>query len=140
VLFRVALSTPFDRPIKPGYDMTEKMVTVAVFVSPHEAGMAKGELEAYGIPAYVADEFAIGANPLLSNALGGIKVKVPVGFVEEARKVLSVESTFEAGDDANAGQSDNPQKMMAKSFVWLYLITGAAATAFVVYISMKLHE
>ena len=118
--------------------MTEKLVTVAVFVSPHEAGMAKGELEAYGIPAYVADEFAIGANPLLSNALGGIKVQVPAPFVEEARKVLCEESPRVATDDVNAEQSDNRHKLMAKSFVWLYLFAGAAMTAFVVYISMKL--
>ena len=120
--------------------MTDKLVTVAVFVSPHEAGMAKGELEAYGIPAYVADEFAIGANPLLSNALGGIKVQVPARFVEEARKVLSVESPCAATDEVNAGHPDNPHKLMAKSFVWLYLFVGAAMTAFVVYISLKLHE
>ena len=119
--------------------MTEKLVTVAVFVSPHEAGLAKGELEAYGIPAYVADEFAIGANPLLSNALGGIKVQVPGSFVEKARKVLSVESPFEAGDEGNAEQLDNPQKMMAKSFVLMYLIAGTAATAILVYISLKSH-
>ena len=39
--------------------MTEKLVTVAVFMSPYEAGMAKAELEAYDIPAFVADEFAV---------------------------------------------------------------------------------
>ncbi len=118
--------------------MTEKLVTVAIFVSPHEAGMAKGELEAYGIPAYVADEFAIGANPLLSNALGGIKVQVSANLVEEAYKVLSVESPLETTDEGNAEQSDNPQKLMAKSFVWLYLIVGGAMTALLVYICMKL--
>jgi hypothetical protein len=117
--------------------MTEQMVTVAVFVSPHEAGMAKGELEAYGIPARVADEFAIGANPLLSNALGGIKVQVPARLVEEARKVLS-EGSSPGGTDEVAEGTDNPQKMMAKSFVWLYLIIGAGTTAFLVYVCMKL--
>ena len=113
--------------------MTEKLVTVAVFVSPHEAGMAKGELEAYGIPAFVADEFAIGANPLLSNALGGIKVQVPARFVAEARQVLPVETSREAADEVIA----NPRKLMAMSFVWLYLIAGGAMTAFLVYMCMR---
>jgi ascorbate-specific PTS system EIIC-type component UlaA len=115
--------------------MTERLVTVAVFVSPHEAGMAKGELEACGIPAFVADEFAIGANPLYSNALGGIKVQVPAQFVEEARQILSLEPPLEAADELKA--SDNPHKLMAKSFVWLYLIVGAAMTAVLVYIFLK---
>ena len=118
--------------------MTEELVTIAVYVSPHEAGMAKGELEAYGIPAFVADEFAIGANPLLSNALGGIKVQVPAKFVEEARQILSAEAPPGAADDVNAGHPDNPRKEMAKSFVWLYLIAGSAMTAFLVYICLKL--
>jgi hypothetical protein len=118
--------------------MDEKLVTVAVFLSPHEAGMAKGELEAYGIPAFAADEFAIGANLLLSNALGGIKVQVPANYVDEARKILYVESSLEATDEVNAEHSDNPQKLTAKSFVLLYLIVGGAITALLVYICMKL--
>src|SRR5512140_1473298 len=101
--------------------MTEKLVTVGVYVSPHEAGLAKGELEAYGIPAFVADEFAIGANPLLSNALGGIKVQVPAGYLEEARKVLAAEALREIADAGDTGEPDNPRKETARTFVWLYL-------------------
>jgi len=118
--------------------MTIKLITVAIFGSPYEAGMARSELEAYGIPAFVADEYAIGANPFYSNALGGIKVQVPPEFVEEARKILCAEKPLEASDEVTVEQSDNPHRLMAKSFVWLYIFVGAAMTAFLVYIFTKL--
>lgn len=112
--------------------MEEKLVTVAVFRVPYEAGMAKGKLEAYDIPAFVADEFTIGANPFYSNALGGIKLQVPASYAEEAHQILSEELS------AIEGQN-NDHRTVAKSFVWLYLLMSAAAgTAFVVYFFMKL--
>src|SRR6185369_15044667 len=100
-------------------DMTEELITVATFVSPFEAGMAKSELEAYSIPAFIADEFAIGVNPFYSNALGGIKVQVPAKFAEEARQILPAEKSLDAADEVKAEHSA-PRRLMVKSFVWLY--------------------
>jgi hypothetical protein len=118
--------------------MTEKLVTVAVFGAPYEAGMAKSELEACGVPAFVADEFTIGANPLYSNALGGIKVQVPASYAEEAREILSGKPSSEVEKEEVTGSEKNPHKLMAKSFVWLYLLIAAAMTAVAVYACMKL--
>lgn len=117
--------------------MTEKLVTVAVFGAPYEAGMAKSELEACGVPAFVADEFTIGANPFYSNALGGIKVQVPASYAEEARQILSDKPSSEVEKEEVTGLEKNPHKL-AKSFVWLYLLIAAAMTAVAVYACMKL--
>lgn len=99
----------------------EQMITVAVYGSPFEAGMAREELEAYGIPVYVADEFTIGANHFYSNALGGVKVNVPASHADEARQILSIEVPS-AENDASPSDTENPHKEVAKSFVWLYLM------------------
>lgn len=118
--------------------MTKTLVTVAVYGSPYEAGMAKSELEACGVPAFVADEFTISANPLYSNALGGIKIQVPASYAEEAREILSAKPQAEVEKEEMTSPAENSHKLMAKSFVWLYLLLAAAMTAVAVYACMKL--
>lgn len=117
--------------------MDEKLVTIAVFGVPYEAEMAKGDLEACGIPAFVMDQFTIGANPLYSNALGGIKLQVPASYAGEAHKIITAQASSE--DSQNGEESEiNYKKIVAKSFVWLYLAMAAAGTAFAVYLFAKL--
>lgn len=118
--------------------MDEKLVTVAVFGSPYEAGMAKSELEACGIPAFIADEFAIGVNPLYSNALGGIKLQVPASYAEEAHQIVSAQAPLEEKKPSDKEPVSNHKIAIAKSFVWLYLAMAAAGTAFVVYLFAKI--
>jgi len=118
--------------------MSEKLVTVAVYGSPYEAGMAKSELEACGVPVFVADEFTISANPLYSNALGGIKVQVPASYAEEAHRIISAQVPSEEEKHTDTEPLNNDKRKIAKSFVWLYLAMAAAGTAFVVYLFSKL--
>ena len=118
--------------------MKERVLTVAVFQSPYEAGMAKGELEAYGIPSFVLDEFTIGANPLYSNALGGIKLQVTASFAEEAQRIISAQVPYE-GEIAPVSETENnPKKIIAKTFVWFYLAMAAGGLFFLVYLFSKL--
>jgi hypothetical protein len=117
--------------------MDERLVTIAVYGAPYEAEMAKGDLEACGIPAFVMDQFAIGANPLYSNALGGIKLQVPASYAEEAQKIITAQATSEDSQNDEEPKT-NYKQTVAKSFVWLYLAMAAAVTAFVVYLFSKL--
>lgn len=116
--------------------MTEQMVTIAVYGSPYEAGMAKSELESFGIPVFVADEFTIGAYNLYSNALGGVKVNVPASYVEEARQILSAEVPIEENQELSAEDKVDTHKEMAKSFVWLYFGLAAISLATLIYVMM----
>lgn len=118
--------------------MDEELVTVAVFGSPFEAGMAKSELEACGIPAFIADEFTIGANPLYSNALGGIKLQVPATYAEEAHQIVSAQAPLVEEKQSDKEPASNHKRAIAKSFVWLYLAMATAGTAFAVYLFAKL--
>ncbi len=64
------------------------MKTVAHFREPYLAHVAKGKLEAEGIPAVVADEHLVQINWTLSQAIGGVKVQVPEEAVEISREIL----------------------------------------------------
>lgn len=65
------------------------LVTISRFSFPHEAHIAKAKLESAGIPTFLADEQTIGMDWFNSNALGGVKLKVPESFVIEAEEMLS---------------------------------------------------
>ncbi|MDR2875814.1 MAG: DUF2007 domain-containing protein [Methylobacillus sp.] len=64
-------------------------ITIASFSFPHEAHIAQASLEAEGIPAFIADEHTINMQWLFSNALGGVRVRVPREFAEKAREILA---------------------------------------------------
>lgn len=63
-------------------------MTVASYTDAVQAHLARGRLDAEGIPATVAHEHHIWANWMLSNALGGVKVQVPFSFRERAKDIL----------------------------------------------------
>ena len=47
------------------------------------------KLEAEGIQAFVADEHLVGVHPLTSDAIGGVKLRVPAEDAERARSIVS---------------------------------------------------
>jgi hypothetical protein len=69
--------------------MAERLITVATFSQPTEAHILKGRLEAEGIPCFLGDEHIISAQPLYSVAVGGVKLQVTEGDVEEALEMLA---------------------------------------------------
>ncbi|ACD96144.1 DUF2007 domain-containing protein [Trichlorobacter lovleyi] len=105
-------------------DVAEPMVTVAVYGTPYEAGLAKSELEFYDIPVFLADEYTIGINSLYANALGGIKVNVPESCAEYACRILRQELLPEEEELMNDFESST--QPFPKSLAWLYLLLGAS--------------
>lgn len=65
-----------------------KWIAVASFSQPVEAHLARTKLESEGIPCVVGDENLVRVDWLLSNAVGGVKLMVPVGELERARAAL----------------------------------------------------
>jgi len=65
------------------------LITVATFSFPHEAQIAKAKLDSEGIPAFIIDEHTINAQWLYSNALGGVKLQVPLQYSETAKEVVA---------------------------------------------------
>lgn len=66
-----------------------ELITIATYSFPHEAHVAKANLDAAGIPAFIADEHTINMQWLYSNALGGVRLMVPAQYAEMAQEVLS---------------------------------------------------
>jgi hypothetical protein len=80
--------------------MPDELVTVESYQSLNEANIAKSELAAFGIEAYLKDENAIRLDWLWSNAFGGVKLQVPEEQAAEARELLQAEPA--AGDEQEA--------------------------------------
>jgi len=75
------------------------MKTVARVLWIHEADLIKSKLELHGIQAFIPDEGMATANPLLGNAIGGIRVQVGDGDYELAREIIGEkDEPVEQGD------------------------------------------
>jgi rubredoxin len=68
--------------------MTGKWITVATYSQPVQAHLARTQLESEGIRCVVGDEHLVRVDWLLSNAIGGVKLKVHSTDAEHAREVL----------------------------------------------------
>ncbi|MBJ7882291.1 DUF2007 domain-containing protein [Gelidibacter salicanalis] len=76
--------------------------TVAVFQYSSEAQIIKGRLESDGIEVFLADNLTIDTDPLVSNAIGGVKLKVRSTQVVEAKQILDSIQPYAMDDDGNA--------------------------------------
>ena len=56
--------------------MNEKFYTIAAFDYPADVQILKGKLESEGIPVFLKDEYTLNSDPMISNAIGGVKVQV----------------------------------------------------------------
>lgn len=63
-----------------------------------EAYIYKGKLESEDIEVFIQDNFTIEANPLLSTAVGGVKLFVKHDQYDRAIKILSEISAFSLDD------------------------------------------
>ncbi len=68
--------------------MSDTFTTIAVFQYAAEAQVIKQKLISEGISVFLADEHTINTDPLVSNAIGGVKLQVPTNKVLLARKVV----------------------------------------------------
>lgn len=81
--------------------MENELVTIATTFDILEAEFLKGQLEAEGFEVYTADDNLIGANFLLANAVGGIKLKVPTEDAEDAMILVEQLRNAEIIEDEN---------------------------------------
>jgi DNA-directed RNA polymerase subunit RPC12/RpoP len=69
--------------------MEEAFVIVAVFQYSQDAQVLRGKLAAEGVPAFLEDEFTVDVDPFVSNAIGGVKLKVASHHKEYARMLIA---------------------------------------------------
>lgn len=66
-----------------------KFKQIASYQYPAEAQLFKGKLESEGIEVFIQNENTIGSDPLLSNAIGGVKLLVKNEDVVRAKYILN---------------------------------------------------
>ena len=74
--------------------MPKTFATIARYQYSTEAQIIKGRLEAEGIKVFLSDNITIDTDPLVSNAIGGVKLKVLSEDVIKAKHVLSVINSY----------------------------------------------
>lgn len=79
--------------------MQDTFVTIARFQYSSEAQIIKGRLEADGIDVFLRDNITIDTDPLVSNAIGGVKLKVLAKDEKEARAILKSIKMYSLDDD-----------------------------------------
>lgn len=78
--------------------MKEKFTKIAVFQYSSEAQIIKSRLEAEGVEVFLFDQFTVDTDPLVSNAIGGIKLKVWTEDEDKAKKILQSISDYSLDD------------------------------------------
>lgn len=63
-------------------------VTLKTFDNYFSANIILSRLQQAGIPCYLRDEYTVTIDPILSNAIGGIKLTVNLDDVPDASKLL----------------------------------------------------
>ncbi len=81
--------------------MSETFVTIARYQYSSEAQIVKGRLEADGIDVFLKDNITIDTDPLVSNAIGGIKLKVRSEDEKEAKAILKSIKAYAVDDNGN---------------------------------------
>ncbi|MFC5682304.1 putative signal transducing protein [Flavobacterium sp. MAHUQ-51] len=78
--------------------MEEIFEQVGIYQYSSEAIIFKGKLESEGITVYMKDNYTIDANPLYSNAVGGVKLLVSKKDYTKAMEIISQISEYSLDD------------------------------------------
>lgn len=83
--------------------MGDRFVTIAAFSQSIDAHVLKTRLEDEGIECFLADEHLVSINWLLSDAVGGVRLKVWKEDAERALEIIESESVVEGGGEGDDG-------------------------------------
>lgn len=82
--------------------MSNTFKVIAKFQYSTEAQIIKGRLESEGIPVFLSDNFTIDTDPLVSNAIGGVKLKVYTEDALKAQHILDTIEKYSVDDEGNS--------------------------------------
>ena len=82
--------------------MAEKFFTVASFEFPADVQILKGRLESEGIAVFLRDENTLNSDPIISNAIGGVKLQVYTEDKDKAMAIYDEIRAYAVGDDGRA--------------------------------------
>ncbi len=73
--------------------MKDTFYTLASFEYAADVQIVKGKLESEGIPVFLRDENTLNTDPLISNAIGGVKLQV---YSEDRERALEIYNEIRA--------------------------------------------
>jgi len=94
----------------------KKFYTIASFEYPADVQILKGKLESEGIPVFLRDENTLNSDPLISSAIGGVKLEV---FSEDKERALAIYDEIRAyalDDDDNPITCPNCKAKKSEAF------------------------
>ncbi len=115
--------------------MESTFTKIGSFVYSSEAVIIKGRLEAEGIEVHMADNHTIDTDPLVSNAIGGVKLFVKREQAEKAQEIMAAISRYsvnEKGEQITCPQCGNNEVELGStirdikslfSFLFGFLVT-----------------
>ena len=78
--------------------MRQSLIEIANYQFSSEAYLFKGKLESEGIEVFLQNENTINTDPLLSNALGGVKLFVNSEDVQQSKQILDAIPEYSLDD------------------------------------------
>lgn len=81
--------------------MEKEFYTIGAFSYPADVQIIKGKLESEGISVFLKDENTLNSDPLLSDAIGGVKLQVYNTDKERAIAIYDEIRNYAIGDDGN---------------------------------------
>ena len=79
--------------------MKQKFFTLGAFEFPADVQIIKGKLESEGIEVFLKDENTINTDPIISGAIGGVKLLVKTVNKERALKIYNEIRNYAVDDD-----------------------------------------
>ena len=96
--------------------MSETFRTIAQFQYSSEAQIIKGRLEAEGIQVFLTDAMTIDVDPLVSQAIGGVKLKVLAKDALKAQYILDTIAKYAIDDNGDPIHCPNCQSQEISLF------------------------
>jgi len=81
--------------------MEEKFFKIGAFEYVADVQIIKSRLEAEGIPVFLRDENTLNSDPLISNAIGGVKLLVYSKDKEKAIAIYNAIRAYAVNDDGS---------------------------------------
>ncbi|MFS4492455.1 DUF2007 domain-containing protein [Maribacter sp. 2308TA10-17] len=81
--------------------MEEKFYMIGAFEFVADVQIIKGKLEAEGIPVFLRDENTLNSDPLISNAIGGVKLQVYTKDKDRALEIYNEIRAYALDGDGN---------------------------------------
>lgn len=110
--------------------MEQAFIKIATFNYSSEAEIIKARLLSEGIDAFLKDNNHIDADPLISVAIGGVKLMVPSHQLEKSKEILDAIHEFSVTD---AGDLMTCPKCEATTIVHATTVTDVKSLFFFVF-------